>query len=427
MRYGNDSRPHVEGEAVHFAHIGPPTRGVQFYHDGGIEAQALQTQAHRQAANPRANYNCCSCHISAKDTSKGREHSSVELHFGGWWRVTLPSRGGCLAIGLMLHSMKAIQVHRAGGPEVLELADLPKPSPGRGQVLIKVEAVGLNFADILYVAGEYLVRTRYPAIPGMEFAGLVEELGEGVEGLQLGRRVAALGRRGAFAEYAVVDARSVLLVPPQMSAAEAAAFPVSYFTAYFALQTQAQARPGEWVLIQAAAGALGTASIQIAKTLGLQAVALASSEEKLALCRSLGADVTLLNTQDNLVDAVKNATEGKGVEILMEVVGGAGFAHSLEMLAYRGRLLVIGSASRELAQFYPVSLMKGNQSVTGVWLTPFLSDPAEMQAATAFLIPLVASGKIKPVVGERFKLEEAARAFAFVQSRKNTGKVILEP
>ncbi|MCX7783524.1 MAG: NADPH:quinone oxidoreductase family protein [Meiothermus sp.] len=323
--------------------------------------------------------------------------------------------------------MKAIQVHRAGGPEVLELTDLPKPSPGPGQVLVRVEAVGLNFADILYVAGEYLVRTRYPMIPGMEFAGVVEAVGEGVEHYQPGEAVAALGGSGAFAEYAVVHARSVLPVPPGMSAAEAAAFPVSYFTAYFALQTQARAQPGEWVLIQAAAGALGTASIQIAKALGLRVVALASSEEKLALCRRLGADVTLLNTQDNLLDAVKNATEGKGVDILMEVVGGAGFAHSLKMLAYRGRLLVIGSASREMAQMYPVALMKGNQSVIGVWLTPFLSDPTEIQAATAFLMPLVASGQARPVVGERFKLEEAAQAFAFVQSRKNTGKVILEP
>jgi len=326
----------------------------------------------------------------------------------------------------MLCNMKAIQVHRAGGPEVLELTDLPKPHPGPGQVLVKVEAAGLNFADILYVAGEYLVRTRYPTVPGMEFAGIIEALGEGVDGLHPGQRVAALAGSGAFAEYARVPARSVLPVPAQMSAAEAAAFPVSYFTAYFALATQARARPGEWVLVQAAAGALGTASIQVAKALGLRVIALASSEEKLALCKRLGAEVTLLNTQ-GVVDAVKNATEGRGVDILMEVVGGEGFAQSLKMLAYRGRLLVIGSASRQMAQMYPVSLMKGNQSVIGVWLTPFLSDPAEMQAATAFLMPLVASGQIRPVVGQRFKLEEAAEAFRFVLSRKNSGKVILEP
>ncbi len=327
----------------------------------------------------------------------------------------------------MLWRMKAIQVQRAGGPEVLELTELPKPNPGPEQVLIRVEAVGLNFADILSVAGEYLVRTRYPMVPGMEFAGVVEAVGEGVEHCRPGELVAALGGSGAFAEYAVVSSRAVLPVPPSMSAAEAAAFPVSYYTAYFALQTQAQAKPGEWVLIQAAAGALGTASIQIAKALGLRVVALASREEKLELCRTLGADVTLLSTQNNLVEAVKEATGGRGVDILMEVVGGTGFAQSLKMLAYRGRLLVIGSASREMAQMYPVSLMKGNQSVIGVWLTPFLSDPAEMQAATAFLMPLVASGQVRPVVGERFKLEEAARAFAFILGRQNTGKVILEP
>ena len=327
----------------------------------------------------------------------------------------------------MLCNMKAIQVHRAGGPEVLQLTELPKPSPGPGQVLVRVEAVGLNFADILYVAGEYLVRTRYPTVPGMEFAGIFEALGDGVEGVQVGQRVAALGGSGGFAEYAVVSARSLLPVPPQMTAAEAAAFPVSYLTAYFALQTQARAQPGEWVLIQAAAGALGTASIQLAKVMGLRVVALASSEEKLALCKRLGAEVALLNTRSDLLDAVKNATEGRGVDVLMEVVGGEGFAQSLRMLAYRGRLLVIGSASRQMAQMYPVSLMKGNQSVMGVWLTPFLSDPAEMQAATAFLMPLVASGRIRPVVGGRFKLEEAAEAFRLVLSRKNSGKVILEP
>ena len=264
-------------------------------------------------------------------------------------------------------------------------------------------------------------------IPGMEFAGVVEELGQGVNEYQPGEAVAALGGSGAFAEYAVVSTRAVIPVPPNLTSAEAAALPVSYYTAYFALQTQAHAKPGEWVLVQATAGALGTASVQVAKAMGLRVIALASSEEKLAIAVSLGADVTLLNTRDDLVDAVKNATEGKGVDVLMEVVGGPGFAGSLKMLAYRGRLLVIGSASREIAQMNPVALMKGNQSLIGVWLTPFLGDPSEVQAASNFLAPLLASGQIKPMVGQRFKLEDAAKAFEFVKSRKNTGKVIIEP
>lgn len=323
--------------------------------------------------------------------------------------------------------MKAIQVQRTGGPEVLELTDLPKPSPKPHEVLLRVKAVGINFADVLYVAGEYLTRTRVPMIPGMEFAGLVEEVGSEVLGLEKGQLVAALGGSGAFAEYATVSARSVLPVPPNLSAAEAAAVPVSYYTAYFALVTQARAKAGEWVVVQAAAGALGTASIQTAKALGLRVIALASSEEKLELCRSLGADLTLLNTRDDLVDEVKKATDGRGADIITEVVGGPQFAQSLRMLAYRGRLLVIGSASREIAQMHPVALMKGNQSVIGVWLTPFTQDSALMHEASQFLAPLLVSGQVKPVVGERFKLEQARQAFEFIHSRKNTGKVILEP
>lgn len=322
--------------------------------------------------------------------------------------------------------MKAIQVQRTGGPEVLELTQLPVPSPKPNEVLLKVQAVGINFADMLYVAGEYLVRTRVPMIPGMEFAGIVEELGSEVQGLQKGQMVAALGGSGAFAEYATVNSRAVIPVPPNMTAAEAAAFPVSYYTAYFSLVTQGQAKSGEWVLVQAAAGALGTALIQMAKALNLRVIALASSEEKLELCRSLGADVTLLNTRDDLVDQVKKATDGKGADLIMEVVGGPKFEQSLQMLSYRGRLLVIGSASREIAQMHPVVLMKGNQSVMGVWLTPFMGDAALMQEASAFMAPLVASGKVKPVVGERFSLEQARQAFEFIQSRKNTGKVVLE-
>lgn len=323
--------------------------------------------------------------------------------------------------------MKAILVHRTGGPEVLELSDVPTPTPGPGQVLLRVQAIGLNFADILNVAGQYLTRPKLPMVPGMEFAGTVEAFGEGVSGLQRGQLLAALAGTGGFAEYAVVSARAVLPVPANLSPAEAAAVPVSYYTSYFSLCTQARAQPGEWVLVQAAAGALGTATVQLAKAMGLRVIALASSEAKLELCRRLGADVTLLNTRDDLVDAVRDMTKNHGVDVLMEVVGGPGFAASLKMLAYRGRLLVIGSASREMAEVHPVVLMKGNQSVIGVWLTPFVGDPELMAEATAFLAPLLASGAVRPVVGERFRLGDAAKAFEFVLSRKNTGKVIIEP
>lgn len=323
--------------------------------------------------------------------------------------------------------MKAIMVRQTGGPEVLSLEDVPQPQIKPDQVLLKVEAVGLNFADILNVAGEYLTRPRLPMIPGMEFAGTIEAVGSEVQGLQVGQRVAALGGSGALAQYAAVSARAVLPVPISLSAAEAAAFPVSYYTAYFALHTLGQAKAGEWLLVQAAGGALGTALVQIAVALGLKVVATASSPQKLALAQSLGAHVTFLNTDPDPVGQVLKATDGQGVNLIAEVVGGEGLAHSLRMLAYRGRLLMIGSASRQASTLSPVALMKKNQAVIGVWLTPFLQDPAAMHQATAFLMGLMASGQAKPVVGKVFSLEETPQAFEYVLSRQSSGKVIIAP
>lgn len=322
--------------------------------------------------------------------------------------------------------MKAILVEKLGGPEVLQLAELPKPAPKAGEVLVRVRAIGLNFADILAVRGEYLAPTRLPYIPGMEFSGIVEELGEGVEGVQPGQLVAALGGSGAFAEYTAVPARAVLPVPSNLNAYEAAALPVSFYTAFFALHTLGQAKVGESVLIQAAGGALGTASVQVAKAMGLQVIATASREEKLELARSLGADQAFLSSDPRLESKVRQVT-GKGVDLLMELVGGEGFAQSLRMLAPRGRLLVIGSASQQQAMLRPVELMKKNLSVIGVWLVPFLADREAMLEATQFLTPLLAAGHVKPVVGRVFPLEEAAQAFQYVLQRASTGKVVLEP
>lgn len=323
--------------------------------------------------------------------------------------------------------MRGIQVTRLGGPDVLEIHDLPVPEPRPGQVRVRVKAVGLNFADILAVRGEYLTRTKLPLVPGMEFAGTVDKLGEGVTGLREGQLVAALGGTGAMAEYSVVPASAVLPVPANLDAREAAALPVSFYTAYFSLVTQGRAQAGETVVVQAAAGALGTASIQLAKALNLKVIALASSEEKLNLARSLGADEAFLNSREDVVQLVKDATSGKGADLVLEVVGGPKFGDSLKMLAYRGRVLVIGSASGEAATMQPVALMRGNQSVTGVWLTPFAQDAALMGEASAFIAPLLQSGRARPVVGGVFPLERAGEAFDFVTGRASTGKVIIEP
>jgi NADPH:quinone reductase len=321
--------------------------------------------------------------------------------------------------------VKAIQVQKLGGPEVLELTDLPMPEPKAGQVRLRVQAVGLNFADILNVNGEYLTRARTPFVPGMEMAGVIDALGEGVTGLELGQLVAALGP-GAFAEYAVVHAAAVFPIPANLSAREAAALPVSYYTAYFALRTLGQAKTGETVLIEAGAGALGTATIQLAKEMGLKVITLASNEEKLELTRSLGADHAFLNTGDYR-DVVLEATGGKGVDIMCSIVGGPGFQDRLTMMNSRGRVMVIGNASREAANLTPTALMTKNLSTIGVWLTPLVSDAAAMLEASQFIGPLIASGKVKPIVGRAFKLEDSGEAFKFVLSRQNTGKVVIEP
>ncbi|TDE87552.1 NADPH:quinone oxidoreductase family protein [Deinococcus sp. S9] len=327
----------------------------------------------------------------------------------------------------MSESMKAIVVERLGPPDVMEVRELPVPQPGPGEVRLKVEAVGINFADVLAVAGEYLTRTRLPSTPGMEFAGIVDALGEGVTGVQVGQRVAALAGRGGLAEYAISPAAALIQVPESFTAAQAAAFPVSYFTAYHGLKTLGHGKEGEWVLVQAAAGALGTASIQLAKALGMNVIAMASTEEKLHIARDLGADVTLLQDDPDRVQKVRDAAGGKGVPLILEVVGGKRFQESLDMAANRGRIIVIGNASREQANLRPVELMKRNLTVTGLWLTSLMGDQEATREAAETLTQLVASGQVTPQVGPTYPLKDSARAFQDILDRKTTGKVIIEP
>ncbi|MEF2276879.1 NADPH:quinone oxidoreductase family protein [Deinococcus sp. YIM 134068] len=327
----------------------------------------------------------------------------------------------------MTPSMKAIVVERLGPPEVLEVRELPVPQPGPGEVRLRVEAVGINFADVLAVAGEYLTRTRVPYTPGMEFAGVVDALGEGVSGVEVGQRVASLGGRGGLAEYALSPAAALIPVPSTFTAAQAAAFPVSYFTAYHGLKTLGHGQEGEWVLVQAAAGALGTASIQLAKAMGMNVVAMASTGEKLRIAQDLGADVTLLQDDPDRVQKVRDAAGGQGVPLILEVVGGSRFQESLDMAANRGRIIVIGNASREGANLRPVELMKRNLTVTGLWLTSLMGDREATREAAQALTPLVASGQVTPQVGPTYPLEGSARAFQDILDRKTTGKVIIEP
>jgi NADPH2:quinone reductase len=323
-------------------------------------------------------------------------------------------------------TMRAVRVNQLGGPEVLELQDMPVPTPRAGQVLLKVHSVGLNFADILNVRGEYLTRARTPFTPGMEFSGTVVALGDGVSHLQVGQLVAALGGSGAFAEYAVAPAMACLPVPANLSAREAAALPVSYFTAYFSLKTLGRVKEGEVVWVEAAAGALGTASIQLAKAMNTTVVATASTPEKLEIARGLGADHTFLSGDVDLRTRIQEVAP-KGVDVYLSVTGGGGFQDRLSVMNSLGRVMVIGNASRENANLNPTMLMKKNLSVIGVWLTPLLQEMNVMLEASAFMYPLLESGKVKPQVGQTFSLEDAGKAFDLVLSRGSTGKVLIEP
>lgn len=328
----------------------------------------------------------------------------------------------------MSETMKAINVTELGGPEVLTVSEMPIPEPRAGWVRIKVSSVGLNFADILNVRGEYLTRARTPFVPGMEFSGTVDKLGEGVTHLELGQLVAALGGSGAFAEYAVVPAAAILPIPANLNSREAAALPVSYYTAFFSLKTLGNAKDGETVLVEAAAGALGTASIQLAKAMNLKVIAIASTSEKLEIAKNLGADHVFLSGAENLRDLILEVTKKRGVDIYLSVTGGHGFEdRATTFMNALGRVMVIGNASREPASLNPTMLMKKNVSVIGVWLTPLLQVPDIFLEATAFMTPLLASGAVKPIVGQVFKLEDAGKAFSHVFSRASTGKVIIEP
>ena len=323
-------------------------------------------------------------------------------------------------------TMKAIVVTELGGPEVLQIQQIPVPAVKRGQVLLKVSSVGLNFADILAVRGEYLTRTRTPYTPGMEFSGTVVAVGEGVTTLHIGQLVAALGGSGAFAEYATVQAAACLPIPSALNAKEAAALPVSFYTAYFALQTLGRVQEKEVVWVEAAAGALGTASIQLAKAMNCTVIATASTPAKLELAKSLGADATILGDDPDLRQKILDFAPN-GVDVYLSVAGGHGFQDRLSVMNSLGRVMVIGNASRENSSLTPSILMKKNIAVIGVWLTPLMSNAAQMQAASQFIYPLLESGKVKPQVGEAFSLENAGKAFDFVMSRGSTGKVLIEP
>ncbi len=321
--------------------------------------------------------------------------------------------------------MKAIRINETGGPEGMHLEEIETPAPKEGQALIKVAAAGINFADLAQRQGAYLTRTRTPMTMGVEFAGTVAALGPGVSTPAVGTRVAGVGE-GGYAEYAIAQASSLIPIPSNLDFVHAAAFPVQGLTAYQLLRESARLQPGESVLMQAAAGGVGTLAVQLAKLMGAgTVVGTASNPDKLALVRRLGADVAINYTEADWVEQVKQATDGKGTDIILETVGGSIAEQSLHCLAPFGRMVIFGAASGHIAQFTGIQLMYKNQAIIGYWLASQLQHTERIAAAVMELMQYLVSGKLEIVVGQTFPLADAEQAHKAIAERSTMGKVVL--
>lgn len=324
--------------------------------------------------------------------------------------------------------MKAIQLKEYGGPEVLQVVELEHPVPKGHQVLIEIHAIGVNYADTARREGQYVVPTKLPFVPGAEVAGVVVETGESVTNVQAGDRVVTLIESGGYAEFALADSRGLIPLQDMMEFEQAVALPLQGLSAYHILKTMGRLEAGETVLVHAAAGGVGTLAVQLAKLSGAsKIIATASTEDKLALAADMGADVLINYTEQGWEEKVLEATEGKGVDVALEMAGGEIFNKTLKCLATFGRLVIYGVASGEQSRFYPSSLMARNQSVIGFFLPQIMRKPALIQSSMAEMLGYLSKGQLKLTIGGVFSLEEAAEVHRLLQSRQTKGKLILKP
>jgi NADPH2:quinone reductase len=322
--------------------------------------------------------------------------------------------------------MQAWYCETLTGPEGLVFKDLPTPEPGPGEVRIAIRAASLNFPDILIVQGKYQVKPTLPFVPGAEFSGVIEALGEGVSNLKVGDAVAAMGSVGGFATHACVKASQLLPLPPGFAVEDGAAFALTYGTSHHALVDRAQLKSGETVLVLGAAGGVGTSAIQIAKAVGARVIAAASTDEKCAFCRELGADATLNYSTQNVRDTLKELTGGKGPDVVYDPVGGDLAEPVFRSIAWRGRYLVIGFAQGGIPALpLNLALLKG-ASIVGVFWGDFVRrEPQASAKAMAELARWYAEGKIKPAIDQRLPLRELPQAYARMATRKVQGKVLM--
>jgi len=312
------------------------------------------------------------------------------------------------------------------GVDALNWKEMPTPKPGPGEVLIEIKAASLNFPDILIVQNKYQMKPALPFVPGSEYAGVVQVLGEGVRHLQVGQAIACLSGTGGFGTHCIANARLCLPLPEGFPFVDAAAFIMIYATSYHALIDRARLKTGETVLVLGAAGGVGTSAIQIAKAAGARVIAAASTDEKCALCTTLGADATINYQRENLREAIKALTEGKGPDVIYDPVGGDYAEPAFRSIAWRGRYLVIGFAAGPIPSFpLNLPLLKG-ASIVGVFWGEFARrEPKENQTLMAELVAWYGAGKIKPVIDRTMPMAELKAAFAHMGSRGVMGKLVM--
>ncbi len=326
--------------------------------------------------------------------------------------------------------MRAWQVDELGEPrEVMRLRDgVRRPEPGPGQVLVRVRAASVNFPDALMVRGRYQVRPPLPFTPGVELCGVVEASGEGVTDHPVGARV--IGNPvlpgGAFAEYALLDAAALFRAPDALDDAEAAALHIGYQTAWFALHRRAALRPGETLLVHAAAGGVGSAAVQLGRAAGARVIGVVGGAAKAAVARDLGADLVVDRTADDFVAVVKEATGGRGADVVFDPVGGDAYTGSTKCVAFEGRIVVVGFAAGQIpAPALNHALVK-NYSILGLhWGLYNTRDPQAVRAVHEELTRLAEQGVVRPLVSARLPLAEAAEGVQLVADGRSTGRVVV--
>jgi NADPH2:quinone reductase len=322
--------------------------------------------------------------------------------------------------------MKAVLCKQYGPPESLAFEELPSPRPGPGEVVVAVKAASVNFPDVLIIQNRYQFKPPLPFSPGSELAGVVKDVGPEVSGWKAGDKVMAFTTYGAFAEEAKTEAARLVPLPEGMDFVTGAAFLLTYGTFDHALRDRGGLKAGETLLVLGAAGGVGLAAIQIARALGARVIACASSEDKLAVCRAEGADFTINYESEDLRERVKALTDGRGVDVVYDAVGGAYTEPAFRSLAWRGRLLVVGFAAGEIPKLpLNLPLLKG-AAVVGVFWGDFARrEPRAFAESVRQLGSWFREGKLRPHVSQTFPLEEAAEALNLMAARQVKGKVVL--